>query len=81
MPSPAEPTFNVSEKTRAVVSSYEEHVAGGFGPLPVSHQILKCSFDRLTLFQVALVRAQNATAWDVDGKPYLDFVDDFLTTL
>ncbi|KAK6368218.1 ornithine aminotransferase [Exophiala oligosperma] len=53
-------TFTVSEKTRAVVSSYEEHVAGGFGPLPV-----------------ALVRAQNATAWDVDGKQYLDFLSMF----
>ncbi len=47
---------NVSENKQAVVSSDEEHVAGGFGLLPVSHEILKCSFDRRTLLQVALVR-------------------------
>ncbi|KAI1628896.1 pyridoxal phosphate-dependent transferase [Exophiala viscosa] len=56
MPS-ATPSYAVSGKTQAVLSDYQEHVAGGFAPLPV-----------------AIVRAENATVWDVDEKEYLDFL-------
>ncbi|KAL2670144.1 hypothetical protein Neosp_015025 [[Neocosmospora] mangrovei] len=60
-------SFSRFTKTAEVNNDYDTYVAGGFAPLPEE-------------LQIALTSAQGSIAYDVDGKPYIDFLSMIAVT-